>query len=159
MEFRLLGAVSVVTEAGVLPLGPAKRRSLLAALLLCPNDPVLVDQVTPALVGTGTIVASSWRHSGPCVAPADPADRCRRRRVRLRVDHQGAAYVLRMPRARLDAHCFEDMVALARSRRGSAEALSLWRGPRWPTSVRAHRSRLPRTRWRSSGGPRWNGWP
>lgn len=40
MEFRLLGAVSVATETGDLPLGPAKRRSLLAALLLHPNAPV-----------------------------------------------------------------------------------------------------------------------
>lgn len=37
MEFRLLGAVSVVTEAGVLPLGPVKRRSLLAGADAAPT--------------------------------------------------------------------------------------------------------------------------
>ncbi|MFI5630398.1 hypothetical protein ACIA8E_13625 [Streptomyces sp. NPDC051664] len=39
MEFHLLGAMSVATESGDLPLGPAKRRSPLAALLLNPNAP------------------------------------------------------------------------------------------------------------------------
>ncbi|MFF7076777.1 hypothetical protein [Streptomyces lavendulae] len=40
MEFRVPGAVAVVAEDGLpVPLGPATRRSLLAALLLRPNVP------------------------------------------------------------------------------------------------------------------------
>ncbi|MFE4953379.1 hypothetical protein ACFRCW_04545 [Streptomyces sp. NPDC056653] len=39
MKFHLLGAMSVATESGDPPLGPAERRSLLAALLLNPNAP------------------------------------------------------------------------------------------------------------------------
>ncbi|MBT2384941.1 BTAD domain-containing putative transcriptional regulator [Streptomyces sp. ISL-11] len=136
MEFRLLGAVSVVTEAGVLPLGPAKRRSLLAALLLRPNYPVLVDQLTAAL----------WEQEPPPSARGVVQGHVSRLRTLLigadagaygvELVTQGAAYVLRMPRARLDAHRFEELVALARGRRGPAEAvamyreaLSLWQGP------------------------------
>ncbi|MCC3776421.1 AfsR/SARP family transcriptional regulator [Streptomyces sp. UNOB3_S3] len=136
MEFRLLGAVSVVTEAGVLPLGPVKRRSLLAALLLRPNCPVLVDQLTAAL----------WEEEPPPSARGVIQGHVSRLRTLLtgadagaygvELITQGAAYVLRMPRERLDAHRFEDMTARARSRCGPAEAvemyreaLSLWRGP------------------------------
>lgn len=62
MEFRLLGPVSVVTAAGVLPLGPVKRRSLLAALLLRPNRPVMVEHLTAAL----------WEQEPPATALSWP---------------------------------------------------------------------------------------
>ncbi|MFI9240327.1 BTAD domain-containing putative transcriptional regulator [Streptomyces sp. NPDC053079] len=136
MEFRLLGAVSVVTETGVLPLGPVKRRSLLAALLLRPNYPVLVDQLTAAL----------WEEKPPPSARGVIQGHVSKLRTLLagadagahgvELITQGAAYVLRMPQERLDAHRFEEMVARARSRSDPAEAvtmyreaLSLWRGP------------------------------
>ncbi len=136
MEFRLLGAVSVVTETAVLPLGPVKRRSLLAALLLRPNYPVLVDQLTAAL----------WDEKPPPSARGVIQGHVSKLRTLLtgadagahgvELITQGAAYVLRMPRERLDAHRFEEMAARARSRSGPAEAvamyreaLSLWRGP------------------------------
>ncbi|WP_326628780.1 MULTISPECIES: hypothetical protein [unclassified Streptomyces] len=48
MEFHLPGALSVATESGDLPLGPAERRSLLAALLL-PSSPATVRTSTPEL--------------------------------------------------------------------------------------------------------------
>jgi DNA-binding SARP family transcriptional activator len=51
VEFRLLGTVSVDTLVGPLPLGPAKRRSLLAALLLSANTPVPVARLTDCLWG------------------------------------------------------------------------------------------------------------
>ncbi|MFI7320847.1 BTAD domain-containing putative transcriptional regulator [Streptomyces venezuelae] len=136
MEFRLLGAVSVATEVGVLPLGPAKRRSLLAALLLRPNHPVPVDQLTTAL----------WDHEPPARARGVIQGHVSRLRVLLSSAEadmfgvelltQGTAYVLRMPESLLDAHRFEELVTLARGQRapGDAvamyqEALSLWQGP------------------------------
>ncbi|MFH8787002.1 AfsR/SARP family transcriptional regulator [Streptomyces roseoverticillatus] len=136
MEFRLLGAVSVVTEAGGLPLGPVKRRSLLAALLLRPDSPVLVDHLTAAL----------WEQEPPARARSVIQGHVSRLRALLvSVDAgaygvelitQGTAYVLRMPKERVDAHRFRALVALAREQRGPAEAvtmyreaLSLWRGP------------------------------
>ncbi|MEU6123674.1 AfsR/SARP family transcriptional regulator, partial [Streptomyces sp. NPDC047123] len=136
MEFRLLGAVSVATGTGVVPLGPAKRRSLLAALLLRPNHPVTVGQLTAAL----------WDHEPPARARGVIQGHVSRLRALLaeadaelfgvELLTQGTAYVLRMPESLLDAHRFEELVTLARGRRTPAdavamyqEALSLWQGP------------------------------
>ncbi|MFI7100905.1 BTAD domain-containing putative transcriptional regulator [Streptomyces sp. NPDC050161] len=136
MEFRLLGAVSVATEVGELPLGPAKRRSLLAALLLRPNHPVPVDQLTAAL----------WDHEPPPQARSVIQGHVSRLRVLfagadaemfgVELVTRNAAYVLRMPESLLDAHRFEELVTLARGQRVPAdavsmfqEALSLWQGP------------------------------
>ncbi|WP_138907217.1 AfsR/SARP family transcriptional regulator [Streptomyces chryseus] len=136
MEFRLLGAVCVATEAGELPLGPAKRRSLLAALLLRPNCPVTVEQLTRTL----------WDCEPPPRARSVIQGHVSRLRVLfagadagtygVELVTQGAAYVLRMPETLLDAHRFEELVTLARGRRAPAdavamyqEALSLWQGP------------------------------
>ncbi|ARZ65688.1 AfsR family transcriptional regulator [Streptomyces albireticuli] len=132
----MLGAVSVVPEAGDLPLGPVKRRSLLAALLLRPNYPVMVDQLMAAL----------WEQEPPARARGVIQGHVSRLRTLLisadagafgvELITQGTAYVLRMPKALLDAHRFEDLVARARDQRGPAEAvamyqeaLSLWQGP------------------------------
>ncbi|WP_327706814.1 NB-ARC domain-containing protein [Streptomyces decoyicus] len=136
MEFRLLGAVSVATEAGELALGPAKRRSLLAALLLRPNHPVPVDHLTAAL----------WDHEPPLRARSVIQGHVSRLRALLagadaemfgvELVTQGTAYVLRMPATLLDAHRFEELVTLARGQRAPADAvamyqkaLSLWQGP------------------------------
>ncbi|GAA1942055.1 BTAD domain-containing putative transcriptional regulator [Streptomyces durmitorensis] len=136
MEFRLLGAVSVATESGELPLGPAKRRSLLAALLLRPNRPVPVDQLTATL----------WDHEPPPRARSVIQGHVSRLRVLfagadaemfgVELVTQGTSYVLRMPESLLDAHRFEELVTLARGQRAPAdavamyqEALSLWQGP------------------------------
>ena len=136
MEFRLLGVVSVATEAGELPLGPAKRRSLLAALLLRPNRPVPVEQLTATL----------WDHEPPARARGVIQGHVSRLRVLfagadaetfgVQLVTQGSAYVLRMPENLLDAYRFEEMVTLARGRHAPAEAvamyqeaLALWQGP------------------------------
>ncbi|GAA3183700.1 MULTISPECIES: AfsR/SARP family transcriptional regulator [Streptomyces] len=136
MEFRLLGAVSVVTEVGDLPLGPAKRRSLLAALLLRPNHPVPVEALTDAL----------WDSEPPPRARSVIQGHVSRLRSLLagagagmygvELVTQGAAYVLRMPESLLDAYRFEELVALARGQRSAGdavamyqEALALWQGP------------------------------
>ncbi|MFG2869164.1 BTAD domain-containing putative transcriptional regulator [Streptomyces sp. NPDC048338] len=136
MEFRLLGAVSVVTGAGEPALGPAKRRSLLAALLLRPNRPVPVEQLTAAL----------WHHEPPPRARSVIQGHVSRLRALLadaqaethgvELATQGPAYVLRMPETLLDAHRFEELVTLARGQRAPAEgvaryeeALALWQGP------------------------------
>ncbi|MFE0044257.1 AfsR/SARP family transcriptional regulator [Streptomyces albireticuli] len=136
MEFRILGAVSAVTGAGDLPLGPAKRRSLLAALLLSPNRPVPVERLT----------ASLWDHEPPARARGVVQGHVSRLRALLagadarsygvELITQGAAYALLMPETLLDAHRFEELVTRARDQRAPAdavatyrEALSLWRGP------------------------------
>lgn len=136
MEFRLLGAVSLATGAGELPAGPAKRRSLLTALLLRPNRPVPVEHLMAALwddeppLRARTVIQGHVSRLRALLAEADAGA------LGVELATQGAAYVLRMPERLLDAHRFEELVKLARSQQAPAdavalyeEALSLWQGP------------------------------
>ncbi|WP_335933989.1 AfsR/SARP family transcriptional regulator [Streptomyces sp. PTD5-9] len=136
MEFRLLGTVSVETHTGPLPLGPAKRRSLLAALLLSANTPVSIARLTDSL----------WDDTPPAHARGVIQGHVSRLRALLIGTDAGAygvelvtlgdAYLLRLPETLLDAQRFEDLLTLAREQRDPAdsvlmlkEALSLWQGP------------------------------
>ncbi|MFE7578042.1 BTAD domain-containing putative transcriptional regulator [Streptomyces sp. NPDC057521] len=136
MEFRLLGTVCVDTLTGPLPLGPAKRRSLLAALLLHANTPVSMARLTDCL----------WDEEPPLHARTVIQGHVSRLRALLvGADAQaygvelatlGDAYVLRAPETLLDSQRFEELLMLAREQRGPAdtvlmlkEALSLWQGP------------------------------
>ncbi|MFF2406235.1 BTAD domain-containing putative transcriptional regulator [Streptomyces sp. NPDC058092] len=136
MEFRLLGTVSVDTRTGPLPLGPAKRRSLLAALLLSANTPVSVGRLTDSL----------WDDEPPLHARSVIQGHVSRLRALLvgadaeaygvELITLGDAYVLRMPETLLDSQRFEELLVLAREQRSPAdavlmlkEALSLWQGP------------------------------
>ncbi|MFJ9889955.1 AfsR/SARP family transcriptional regulator [Streptomyces sp. NPDC091287] len=136
MEFRLLGTVSVETLTGPLPLGPAKRRSLLAALLLSANTPVSVGRLTECL----------WDDEPPSQARGVIQGHVSRLRALLagadaeaygvELATLGDAYVLRVPETLLDSQRFEELLMLAREQRGPAdavlmlkEALSLWQGP------------------------------
>ncbi|MFF7360139.1 BTAD domain-containing putative transcriptional regulator [Streptomyces sp. NPDC008125] len=136
MEFRLLGTVSVDTHRGPLPLGPAKRRSLLAALLLSVNTPVSVARLTESL----------WDDLPPAHARGVIQGHVSRLRALL-VEAEAAvygvelltlgdAYVLRASETLLDSQRFEELLMLARQQRSTADsvlmlqdALSLWQGP------------------------------
>ncbi|MFB6985406.1 BTAD domain-containing putative transcriptional regulator [Streptomyces sp. NPDC056304] len=136
MEFRLLGTVSVDTRTGPLPLGPAKRRSLLAALLLSANTPVSIARLTDSL----------WDDEPPLHARSVIQGHVSRLRALLvgadaeaygvELITLGDAYVLRVPETLLDSQRFEELLVLAREQRSPAdsvlmlkEALSLWQGP------------------------------
>ncbi|MFH8513897.1 BTAD domain-containing putative transcriptional regulator [Streptomyces gelaticus] len=136
MEFRLLGTVSVDTFTGPLPLGPAKRRSLLAALLLSANTPVSIARLTDSL----------WDDTPPLHARSVIQGHVSRLRALLvgadaeaygvKLITLGDAYVLRLPETLLDSQRFEELLTLARGQRSPAdavmmlkEALSLWQGP------------------------------
>lgn len=136
MEFRLLGTVCVDTLTGPLPLGPAKRRSLLAALLLRANTPVSVARLTDCL----------WDDAPPLHARTVLQGHVSRLRALLtgadaeaygvELATLGDAYVLRVPETLLDSQRFEELLMLAREQRNPAdsvlmlkEALSLWEGP------------------------------
>ncbi|MGY3681242.1 BTAD domain-containing putative transcriptional regulator [Streptomyces sp. TE33382] len=136
MEFRLLGTVSVDTLTGPLPLGPAKRRSLLAALLLSANTPVSIGRLTDSL----------WDDTPPLRARSVIQGHVSRLRALLmgadavaygvELVTLGDAYVLRIPETLLDSQRFEELLMLAREQRSPAdsvlmlkEALSLWQGP------------------------------
>lgn len=136
MEFRLLGTVCVDTLTGPLPLGPAKRRSLLAALLLRVNTPVSMARLTDCL----------WDDAPPLHARTVIQGHVSRLRALLmgadaeaygvELATLGDAYVLRVPETLLDSQRFEELLMLAREQRSPAdtvlmlkEALSLWQGP------------------------------
>ncbi|THA76542.1 AfsR family transcriptional regulator [Streptomyces sp. A0642] len=136
MEFRLLGTVCVDTLTGPLPLGPVKRRSLLAALLLRANTPVSMPRLMDCL----------WDDSPPLHARTVIQGHVSRLRALLvEADAEaygvelatlGDAYVLRAPETLLDSQRFEELLMLAREQRSAAdtvlmlkEALSLWQGP------------------------------
>ncbi|MFI7005858.1 AfsR/SARP family transcriptional regulator [Streptomyces sp. NPDC050145] len=135
MKFQLLGPVSVHGGAGPVPLGPAKRRSLLTVLLLRSPAAVSVDALTEAL----------WEDEPPLHARTVIQGHVSRLRALIsgagldaydvELSTQAGAYALRMPETLLDVRHFEDLVVLARRRRDPAEAasmlreaLALWRG-------------------------------
>ncbi|TGB02539.1 AfsR/SARP family transcriptional regulator, partial [Streptomyces palmae] len=136
MRFSLLGPVTVTAEGGELPLGPPKRRSVLAMLLLQPNTTVSVDQLTDSV----------WEEEPPAHARTVIQGHVSKLRATLaeggaaphgvELTTQGSAYLLRLPASLVDAHRFSELAAQARpeSAPGQAvdllrEALSLWRGP------------------------------
>ncbi|MFI2205415.1 BTAD domain-containing putative transcriptional regulator [Streptomyces sp. NPDC020192] len=144
MEFRLLGSVAVITGSGDLAPGPAKRSSLLAMLLLRPNTAVSVDQLTAAL----------WEDEPPTHFKTVLQGHVSRLRALL-AEHaardygielatQGTAYELRIPESLVDAHRFEELVALSRAQRQPADtvrmlrdALACWQGPALTGTVRS----------------------
>lgn len=132
----MLGTVCVDTLTGPLPLGPAKRRSLLAALLLRANTPVSMARLTDCL----------WDDAPPLHARTVIQGHVSRLRALLtgadaeaygvELATLGDAYVLRAPETLLDSQRFEELLMLAREQRSPAdtvlmlkEALSLWQGP------------------------------
>ncbi|WP_432092392.1 BTAD domain-containing putative transcriptional regulator [Streptomyces sp. bgisy100] len=136
MEFSLLGPVTVTGGSGELPLGPAKRRSVLAMMLLQPNVIVSLEQLITCL----------WEDEPPAHARTVVQGHVSRLRAVLaeggaelhgiELATHGSAYLLRLPEELLDAHRFSELLDLARPERapGDAvgllrEALSLWRGP------------------------------
>ncbi|GGT25889.1 BTAD domain-containing putative transcriptional regulator [Streptomyces atratus] len=136
MEFRLLGTVSVDTLTGPLPLGPAKRRSLLAALLLSANTPVSIARLTdclwddtPPLHARGVIQGHVSRLRALLVGADAEA-------YGVELVTLGDAYLLRVPETLLDSQRFEELLMLAREQRSPVDsvlmlkdALSLWEGP------------------------------
>ncbi|WP_281288100.1 AfsR/SARP family transcriptional regulator [Streptomyces roseicoloratus] len=126
----------MATGLGELALGPAKRRSVLATLLLRSNTAVPMAQLIDAV----------WEEEPPAHARTVVQGHVSRLRVLfaeacaeehdVRLTTRGSAYVMEMPNGLLDAHRFEELV-----RRGQQEetpgqraarlrdALGLWRGP------------------------------
>ncbi len=137
MEFSLLGPVTAATAAsGELPLGPAKRRSVLAMLLLQPNTTVSVAQ----------LIDSVWEDAPPAHARTVVQGHVSRLRATLAeagadaygvsLATRGSAYLLRLPEQTVDTYRFGELVSRARPEEAPSEAvgllgeaLGLWRGP------------------------------
>ncbi|MGW1407304.1 BTAD domain-containing putative transcriptional regulator [Streptomyces sp. NPDC002403] len=136
MDFRLLGRVGAATGTGELQLGPAKRRSVLAALLLKANSAVPVEQLIDAL----------WDEEPPAHARTVVQGHVSRLRALLASagagEHgvslmtRGRSYVFEVDRTLLDTYRFDRLARRGRSRQRPAdavadlgEALALWHGP------------------------------
>ncbi|MFJ5921356.1 AfsR/SARP family transcriptional regulator [Kitasatospora sp. NPDC092948] len=137
MKFQLLGAVSAEdAEGGELRLGPEKRRSVLALLLLRRNRAVSVAQLTEALwvaeppANARTVVQSHISRLRALLTEQGAAGRG------VQLATAGDAYTLHLPEGCLDVEQFDTLVAAARVEPRSADvttalehALALWRGP------------------------------
>jgi DNA-binding SARP family transcriptional activator len=127
MEFRILGPLQVLDEGRELPLGGAKQRALLALLLLDPNRVVSRDRLIDEL----------WHTDPPETAPTALqvyVSQLRKALGRDLILTQPPGYLIRVSDGELDLHCFERLVATARTEEPAQaarllrEGLALWRG-------------------------------
>jgi DNA-binding SARP family transcriptional activator len=135
MDFRILGPLEVVDEGRAITLGGSRQQALLALLLLHVNETLTTDRLIDEL----------WGDNPPGNAVKTVQVQISRLRKALAGDGspgpvvtRGRGYELKLDPDRLDAHCFESLVAEGRSELGAGhperaaavleEALSLWRG-------------------------------
>jgi DNA-binding SARP family transcriptional activator/DNA-binding beta-propeller fold protein YncE len=128
MEFRILGPLEVLDGQGIVELGAAKQRALLAVLLLHPN----------AFVSTSRLVEELWDEHPPATAEKLVQGYVHAVRKRLGAEAvltQGPGYKLDLDGNSLDLLEFEHLVEEARAAAPSEairlrrRALALWRGP------------------------------
>ncbi|GGL08385.1 SARP family transcriptional regulator [Sphaerisporangium melleum] len=149
MRIDALGAVRAFRDDGsAVDLGGPRHREVLARLVAAEGRMVTTDTLVEDLwtdpparaVGAlRTFVAALRRALEPARPPRDPP------RV---IVTEGPGYALRLPRADVDVHRFQDTLARARRDRGAVtdlgEALAAWRGPAYadvPESPWAQRER------------------
>ena len=132
MEFRILGSIEVVGDAGSLPLGAPKQRALLAFLLLNANTVVSRDRLVDAL----------WGAEPPRSAVSSLqvyVHGLRRAVGGERIERHGTGYRLHLVPSELDLGRFERLVDSAAAALGAGRAaeaaedlggaLELWTGP------------------------------
>jgi DNA-binding SARP family transcriptional activator len=127
VEFRILGPLEVRDGERVLPLGGARRRAVLALLLLDANRVVSVDR----------LVDGVWGDSPPPSAQPSLHNQLGRLRQELgeRLVTRPPGYLLRVDGGELDLDRFLRLVEDAQGTEPAvaaerlAEALALWRGP------------------------------
>ncbi len=128
-EFRILGPLEVVSDAGeTIALGGQKQRALLGLLLVRAGE----------VVSTDRLVTELWGDQPPKTATTSLQNMVSQLRKLLgpeAVETRPPGYVLRVAPDRLDLARFEQLVADARAAQPQErarllrEALSLWRGP------------------------------
>ncbi len=127
MEFRILGPLEVREGERILPLGGARRRAVLALLLLDANRVVSVERLVDGVWGDTpppSALASLQNHLGRL-----------RRQLGERLVTRSPGYELRVGDGELDLDRFARLVDDARGAEPAvaaerlAEALALWRGP------------------------------
>jgi DNA-binding SARP family transcriptional activator len=156
VRFRVLGPVVAMGAVGEpLSLGPPRRRTLLAALLVHANSPLSVDQLTDMLWdGSPPPTAMTMVHGAVAGLRQAFGRGCGGNGPPLLITRDGG-YVLDVPPWHVELWEFEQL--LARGRRMSsaapepasrllAEALALWRGPAL-SGIELHFARDAATRW------------
>src|SRR5215210_2724878 len=131
MDFRILGPVEVLDGTRPLPLGGPKRRAVLAALLLHPNETLSSERLIDEL----------WGESAPPTSGKTLQAHVSRLRKALPADvlvTRGHGYELRVEPDRVDSHRFERLVEVGRAELAAErpepalealeKGLSLWRG-------------------------------
>jgi DNA-binding SARP family transcriptional activator len=127
-DFRILGPLEVVGDAGPFVLGGQKQRALLALLLLRAGE----------VVATERLVTELWGERPPKTATTSLQNFVSQLRKLFGsdlVETKPPGYVLRLEPGQLDLARFEGLVADARREepreraRLLREALALWRGP------------------------------
>lgn len=128
MEFRILGPLQVIDDAGrFIDFGPRQAR-VLATMLMAANTAVSVPE----------LISAAW--DDPPATARRQIQNCvwlLRKQVNVKADGRG--YLLRVPDGALDAQRFHDLTALAEKDaaegrhedavRRLTDALRLWRGP------------------------------
>src|SRR5580765_3130144 len=131
LEFRLLGPIQVLVDGSSVPLVGARQRSLLALLLLHPNE----------LVSTEQVIEELWDGSPPPTAQAGLRVAVSKLRRLLGASHRDVletlpgGYRLRVEPDQLDSNRFEMLLDEARQEHDAAQAakileqaLALWQG-------------------------------
>ena len=133
MEFRILGPLEVISDGRALDLGGAKQRSLLAVLLIHPNEAVSRD----------TLIDALWEQSPPDAARKAlqvHVARLRKQLGRDRIQTKAPGYAIRVAQGELDVEQFERLAAEGgRSRMSPTPASRArrsagWRSAGWPCS-------------------------
>jgi len=128
MEFRVLGSLEIWDGSNQIEISGAKRRALLALLVLHANE----------VVGKDRLVDELWGERAPRTAAASLHNHISRLRKALGPDRlvtRSWGYVLRVQPEQIDLyrfeHLLEDAQPLPAKERSAklAEALALWRGP------------------------------
>jgi DNA-binding SARP family transcriptional activator len=135
VKLLILGPLEVHVEGVLVPLGGAKPRAMLAALLLHPNEVVSVGRLTDALWGDQpppSAAANIKTYASQLRKALDGSPACSRLLTR------SPGYLFRVEPGELDLLEFETLAATGRSAlaggdvdlaaRQLGEALSLWRG-------------------------------
>jgi DNA-binding SARP family transcriptional activator len=140
VDFRILGPLEVVGEAGALRLGGRKRRAALAILLLNANRVVSIDRLADDLYGDAppaTVVTQLQAHISQLRRLLDPDHPAGAPGSLLETREPG--YLIRVAPEQVDLHRFERLTeeALRALAAGDAQAaatgfrraLDLWHGP------------------------------
>jgi predicted ATPase/DNA-binding SARP family transcriptional activator len=131
MEFRILGSFEIVGATGPIDVRGAKRRGLMACLLVHAGQPMSTDRLVEELWGNAASAAAA-RTVQTYVSQLRKILRGESAGLETRPD----GYVLEIASGDVDAHCFEQAVDAVAAEVDPARrlvavngALELWRGP------------------------------